>query len=85
MIILELGKVVDVAVDGDVKVIGLVVRRHLGGCEDLGHGYGGRKGETGGMRRVSRSCMGVKSSSKRRKEGRKEGRKKREFTLCCST
>lgn len=35
VLILELGEVVDVLVDGDVQVGGLVVRRHVG----LGEGF----------------------------------------------
>ena len=38
MVILELGEIIDVAVDHDPQGIGLVVRRDVGLGECLGHG-----------------------------------------------
>ena len=40
MVVLELGQVVDIAIDNDVQVVGLVVRRNVACGEDLGHGGG---------------------------------------------
>jgi hypothetical protein len=46
MVILELGQVIHIAVDSDIQAVGLVVRRHVGGCEDFGHGAGWEVWET---------------------------------------
>ena len=40
VVILKCGQVVDVAVDNDVEIVGLVVRRNVSRGEGLGHGYG---------------------------------------------
>lgn len=49
MLVLELGQVVDIAIDDDVQVAGLVVRGNVAGCEGLGHGCGGEMcGSDGG-------------------------------------
>jgi hypothetical protein len=39
VVVLKLGQVVDVAVNGDVQAIGLVMRRNVASREDLGHGW----------------------------------------------
>lgn len=43
VVFLELGQVIDIAIDGDVQAVGLVVRGNLGSCEYLGHGGNYRK------------------------------------------
>jgi hypothetical protein len=46
VLLLELGQVVDIVIDNDVEVVGLVVRRNVVGCEGFRHvvccGTGGR-------------------------------------------
>jgi hypothetical protein len=37
VLLLELGQVVDIVIDDDVEVVGLVVRRNVVGCEGLRH------------------------------------------------
>jgi hypothetical protein len=37
VILLELGQIIDVIIDGDVQVIRLVMRCNLGSCENLRH------------------------------------------------
>ena len=37
MLLLELGQVVDIVIDNDVEVVGLVVRRNVVGCEGFRH------------------------------------------------
>jgi hypothetical protein len=38
VVLLELGQIIDIAVDGDVQAVRLVVRGNLGSCEYLCHG-----------------------------------------------
>lgn len=38
VVVLERGQIIDVTVNSDVQAIGLVMRRHVARCEDLGHG-----------------------------------------------
>lgn len=40
VVILELGQIINVAIDNDVQVIGLVVRRHVADGESLRHADG---------------------------------------------
>ena len=37
VLLLELGQVVDIVIDNDVEVVGLVVRRNVVGCEGFRH------------------------------------------------
>jgi hypothetical protein len=59
VVVLELGQVVDVLVDDDVQVVGLVMRLDVAGCEGFRHDGGARRGIS-----LSRSIMAGKQRKK---------------------
>ena len=64
VLILELGQVVNVAVNDDVQAVGLVVRCDVAGCESLGHGED--------VRRRNEKVAGIRGDET--EEGEKKGR-----------